>query len=144
MRIDNYNNIKNKTGDKKRDERKNKENEIKKINFMKKKAGYEIIQSTLRDIRNMEELMGVTVAAWRKGDLAALDKHLGEPMRTGSPAIYQTLLVDRNKQWLPKIQALFNQEGTSLILVGSLHLTGEGNLLDLLREQGYKVSYYQP
>lgn len=133
-----------KTDGKPRGELESKEDVLEYMKAMATEDGNEIIQSTLRDIRNMEELMGVTVAAWRKGDLAALDKHLGEPMRTGSPAIYQTLLGDRNKQWLPKIQALFNQEGTSLILVGSLHLTGEGNLLDLLREHGYDVSYYRP
>lgn len=133
-----------KADDKPTGELESKEDVLDYMKIMAAEDGNDIIRSTLRDLQKLEELMDVAVAAWRKGDLATLDKHMGEPMRAEAPALYQALLIDRNKQWLPKIKELFNHEGTALVLVGSLHLAGEKNILELLKEDGYSVNYYQP
>lgn len=39
---------------------------------------------------------------------------------------------------------MFDQDGTELVLVGSLHLAGKESLLDMLQRKGYKVKPYQP
>lgn len=103
-----------------------------------------VMQATLEELKDFDKLMGETVEAWREGDLEALDRDLGEPMRRESPELYQKLLVDRNAQWLPKIERMFQQPGTELVLVGSLHLAGKHSLLDMMKQQGYRIQPYRP
>ena len=40
------------------------------------------------------------------------------------PLMYQRLLVERNKNWMPKIEALFARRGRALVVVGAAHLVG--------------------
>lgn len=102
-----------------------------------------VMQATLEELKNFDQMMVKTVKAWREGDLEALDRDLGEPMRRESPEFYQKLLVDRNAQWLPKVKRMFQQPGTELVLVGSLHLAGKQSLLDMLAREGYRIQPYQ-
>jgi uncharacterized protein YbaP (TraB family) len=48
--------------------------------------------------------------------------------------------VQRNKNWLPQIQQMLATPEVELVLVGALHLAGESNVLQLLREQGYSIT----
>jgi uncharacterized protein YbaP (TraB family) len=56
------------------------------------------------------------------------------------PSLYRPLVSDRNQHWLPQVEELLNGPGNALIVVGALHLVGEGGLLELLRKKGYKVT----
>ena len=104
--------------------------------------GDKIIKATLRDLRRFDEMMETTVAAWKKGDLDTLYRDLGKPMKAEAPEMYQTLMVQRNRDWMPVIQSLFDDEYVELVLVGSLHLAGEQSLLKLLTQKGYTVEPY--
>ncbi len=53
--------------------------------------------------------------------------------------MYQRLLVERNKNWMPKIEALFTRRGRALVVVGAAHLVGPDGLLAMLRSKGYIV-----
>jgi uncharacterized protein YbaP (TraB family) len=53
--------------------------------------------------------------------------------------LYQRLLVDRNKTWLPKIEALFARTGRAFVVVGAAHLVGPDGLLALLKAKGYAI-----
>ena len=44
--------------------------------------------------------------AWKAGDVATVEQIVQAELKA-EPVIYQRLLVDRNKNWLPKIEALF-------------------------------------
>ena len=46
--------------------------------------------------------------------------------------MYQRLLVDRNRNWLPKIEALFARKGRAFVVVGAAHLVGPDGLLAML------------
>ena len=48
------------------------------------------------------------------------------------------LLDDRNKKWIPKLKPLL-VEGDVFIAVGALHLPGETGVLQLLKNEGFKV-----
>ena len=115
------------------------------LQYMKGMTGLDpnaVMQATLEELKDFDQMMEQTVKAWREGDLEALDRDLGEPMRRESPEFYQKLLVDRNAQWLPKIERMFQQPGTELVLVGSLHLAGKRSLLDMMKQEGYQVRPY--
>ena len=49
------------------------------------------------------------------------------------------LLVDRNRNWLPKIDALFTRPGRAFVVVGAAHIVGPDGLLAMLRTRGYAV-----
>ena len=49
------------------------------------------------------------------------------------------MLGARNRQWLPKIEALLDGDRDYLVLVGTLHYVGRDGLLELLRKDGHKA-----
>ena len=55
------------------------------------------------------------------------------------PVMYQRLLVERNKNWMPKIEELFARRGRALVVVGAAHLVGPDGLIAMLRAKGYTV-----
>ena len=38
--------------------------------------------------------------------------------------MYQRLLVERNRNWLPKLESLFTRQGRTFVVVGAAHLVG--------------------
>ncbi|MDQ2076836.1 TraB/GumN family protein [Marinimicrobium sp. ABcell2] len=101
-----------------------------------------LIESTLRDLNNFDDMMTALVRAWRRGDMDTIYKEMGKPMREESPELYELLLIKRNQQWLPQLEAMFSQPGTELVLVGAMHLAGPHSVLKMLEDEGYKVTRY--
>jgi uncharacterized protein len=88
----------------------------------------------------MDEL----VDAWRHGDIAFMQDNMLDEMKK-YPELYRTIVVDRNRNWLGKIQELLDDEDDYLIVVGALHLIGEDGLPALLAQQGVEVrQLHQP
>ena len=61
-------------------------------------------------------------------------------MQKNDPNSYKQLITDRNNDWLPKVEAMFNNDKNEFVLVGVAHLAGQDSLLTLLENKGYKVS----
>jgi uncharacterized protein len=97
-----------------------------------------MLAQTLKDLDT--EMAGVrTLAnAWRNGDRPAVER-LMLPDLKEDPRMYQRLLVDRNRTWLPKVEALFSRRGHAFVVVGAAHLVGPDGLLSILRGKGYSV-----
>jgi uncharacterized protein YbaP (TraB family) len=89
----------------------------------------------------MDELHGL----WRRGDAAGLHARMGKDLRDRYPLLYKRINVDRNRAWLPKVQAMLDAEAEddALVVVGSLHLLGDDGLVEMLRKQGYAVERVQ-
>lgn len=102
-----------------------------------------IITSTLSDMDNIAKDLDEMINAWKVGNLDLLEKEMGEKMRKETPSAYQSLVVERNKKWLPQIEQMFKTPEYELVLVGSLHLSGKDGLLAQLKKAGYKVKPYQ-
>lgn len=51
----------------------------------------------------------------------------------------ESLLFARNRNWVPKIEQLLQRNQDSLVVVGAGHLVGEQNLIQLLKQKGYRV-----
>lgn len=78
--------------------------------------------------------------AWRRGDDVLLWKDMAQQMRRSYPQLYQRINVDRNNAWLPQLeQRLKDGEGTTLAVVGALHLLGNDGVVEKLRARGYAV-----
>ena len=76
------------------------------------------------------------LAAWRRGDAAQLAALLATEYRS-FPALYDALVIDRNRHWLPQIERLLRADENCLVVVGALHLVGRGGLLEALRKDGF-------
>ena len=90
------------------------------------------------DAEHLGEDLSKLIDAWRTGDLRALEKEFAKE-RAKSPALYDALLVTRNHQWMPKIEALLNGDQDYLVVVGTLHYVGKDGLLSLLEKRGFKA-----
>jgi hypothetical protein len=58
---------------------------------------------------------------------------------TESPEEHKTILDDRNRNWIPKIEKMLTEKRVFLITVGAGHLAGPNGVPNLLRQAGYKV-----
>ena len=76
--------------------------------------------------------------AWKTGDAATVERIVLEDMKK-EPAIYERLLVARNRNWLPQLEALFNRSGRAFVVVGAAHLIGPDGLIAMLRTRGYQL-----
>jgi len=95
----------------------------------------DMIVSEVRDAASETQTV---VAAWRSGDAAKLAALLSEEYRS-FPALYRLLVTERNKRWVPQIEKLLHGNQDCFVVVGALHLVGDGGLLELMRHDGYKA-----
>ena len=98
------------------------------------------LRSTLEDFDNAVVQLDEMVGAWASGDVTALDRVVVEDMKTGSPAVYEALLVRRNTDWADQIQTLLAGSGTTFIAVGAAHLAGDDSVQELLETRGVEVA----
>ena len=102
------------------------------------------ILQTLADVKELEQELDKLSQAWRSGNVQALYQTGIATMIEDYPQVYQTLMVERNRNWLPRIETLIQQPEKKLILVGALHLVGPDGLLEQLKSKGYQVNQYKP
>lgn len=101
-----------------------------------------LILQTLEDLKNLPNDLDIMNHAWRVGDTQQLFERGIKPMMENYPEVYRSLLVERNYNWLPKIERLMQHPEDKFILVGALHLIGEDGLLHQLEKRGYTVQQY--
>jgi uncharacterized protein len=97
-----------------------------------------LLASTLRELETEKAAVTTLANAWKAGDAPTVEKIVLLELRK-EPGMYQRLLVDRNKDWMPKIEALFSRKSRSFVVVGAAHLVGPDGLLALLRAKGYAI-----
>ncbi|ALO44834.1 TraB/GumN family protein [Pseudohongiella spirulinae] len=99
----------------------------------------EYILYSLQDFENLEQSIEEMVRAWRSADLQALEDQFVSTMLEFSDELYESMLVKRNNAWLPRIEAMFDQDGTEYVLAGVAHMVGDDGLLAMLQQRGYSV-----
>jgi uncharacterized protein YbaP (TraB family) len=98
-------------------------------------AQLRFLDMVLDDLNDTGDETRAVLAAWRSGDAARLATLLADEYRS-FPVLYDALVMDRNRHWLPQIERLLQGEQNCLVVVGALHLVGKGGLLELLRRDG--------
>jgi uncharacterized protein YbaP (TraB family) len=98
----------------------------------------QLLAETLKDIETEQANLNKMIAAWRIGDAAAVEKIVLTDIQKESD-LYQRLLVNRNKNWMPRIEELFARKGHALVVVGAAHLVGPDGLLAMLKAKGYTI-----
>jgi uncharacterized protein YbaP (TraB family) len=77
--------------------------------------------------------------AWASGDLSPIISETAK-LRAASPTVHDRLVVERNRRWVNRLQALLERPGKVLVVVGAGHLVGKAGLPSLLRARGIEVA----
>jgi len=98
-------------------------------------AQAEYLLSSLEQARELPQQVDDMVHAWQRGDTAWFDTELRAEIGR-DPALYQSVLGARNRKWIPKIEALLNDDRNTLVIVGTGHLVGRDSVIELLKKDG--------
>ena len=78
-------------------------------------------------------------SAWKRGDGSSFAAVLGS-LEAQSPATYQRLFVDRNRDWAKVIAERMERPGTVFVAVGTGHLIGRDSLQHKLARHGFTAT----
>jgi uncharacterized protein YbaP (TraB family) len=95
----------------------------------------EYLVSSLEQAHDLPKEVDSMVQAWQRGDTHWFATHLESDLKQDS-GLYQAILGARNRKWVPKIEALLNDDKNYLVIVGAGHLAGSGSVIDLLKKDG--------
>lgn len=96
----------------------------------------QFLRSTLRDLDTSDSDPAAVIRAWQRGDVQELER-LFRQESAESPELMRQLTTERNRKWLPRIQALLDDDHDDLVVVGAMHLIGNDGLVALLRRRGF-------
>jgi uncharacterized protein YbaP (TraB family) len=114
------------------------ESQIDRLDAMSNDLQEQLLRSSLSEAETTRNSLKSIVSAWRRGDGASLEKTLLSDF-TQYPAAYRSLIVERNQNWIPQIDACLARPQPCLVVVGAAHLVGPDGLLTLLQRKGYKI-----
>ncbi|MGB0258602.1 MAG: TraB/GumN family protein, partial [Coraliomargarita sp.] len=87
--------------------------------------GYEseLVLYSLKDLNKLEQFFDELLIAWKAGKMEPLEKLFVDDMKD-YPELYKDMLVDRNANWIPQIEAYLKTPETEFVLVGVGHAAG--------------------
>jgi uncharacterized protein YbaP (TraB family) len=91
--------------------------------------------ASLEQAHELPKQVDDMVRAWQRGDTAWFERQLQSEFGN-DPVLYQSFLIARNRKWIPKIEALLDQDKNYLVIVGTGHLVGHDSVIDLLKKDG--------
>lgn len=97
-----------------------------------------MLEDTLQELEELPRILGDMTAAWVSGDEDAINALIVSGMLE-IPELYDALIVRRNLNWIPLLEAHLKKPGVTFLAVGVGHLVGADSVIALLRDQGYKV-----
>lgn len=78
------------------------------------------------------------VSEWRAGHVDAIARDMRNDYKD-LPSFYQRLIVNRNRNWIPKIERYMQKRDPSFIVAGAGHMGGPDGVLALLKARGCKI-----
>jgi uncharacterized protein YbaP (TraB family) len=100
---------------------------------METQANYLI--TSLEQAHDLTKEVNEMVRAWQSGDMGWFETELKSDLGR-DPAVYQSLLVSRNRKWIARIERLLDDDENHLVIVGTAHLVGRDSVIDLLKKDG--------
>jgi uncharacterized protein YbaP (TraB family) len=94
-----------------------------------------LIRQTLSELETERNNLKTMADAWAGGDAAVLESLLLKEFKD-TPRIYDRLLVERNKNWMPTLEACLDAPRPCFVVVGAAHLVGPDGLLSMLKQKG--------
>jgi len=97
-----------------------------------------MLAETIKELETEIASVTTLAGAWRTGDAPQVERIVLKDLKS-DPQTYQRLLVERNRNWMPQIEALFARPGRTFVVVGAAHLVGPDGLLQMLKTKGYTI-----
>jgi hypothetical protein len=97
------------------------------------------MMSSLEQARDLPKEVNDMVQAWRRGDTAWFQTEIKSDLGK-DPALYQSIVVARNRKWISKIEAMLDDDKNYLIIVGTAHLVGPDSVIELLKKDGIRAA----
>lgn len=98
-------------------------------------AQADYLLSSLEQAHELPKEVDSMVQAWQRGDTAWFASQIKSELGK-DPKLYQTVLIARNRKWVPKIEAMLNDSKNYLVIVGTGHLVGQNSVIELLKKDG--------
>lgn len=98
----------------------------------------DFVAGELDDLERSRETIDGLVAAWRRGDVQAIEASSAGTLKA-YPGVYRRIVVDRNRKWMSTLTRLLDEPNDYLVVVGVLHLVGRDGVVELLQRSGYSV-----
>lgn len=98
-----------------------------------------LLAETLKEMDTTKVNVQKLAQAWKAGDAPAIEAVVLRDLKA-EPEMYNRLLVQRNRNWLPKIEALFTRPTPAFVVVGAAHLVGGDGLVQMLKSRGYSIT----
>ena len=99
------------------------------------------LSQTLMDLEFAAKMANKMVTYWKQGDAENLYTLLFKSFKA-YPQIEDRLLLQRNKDWVLKIEKMKKEKKDIMIIVGVGHLIGPGSVVELLKKKGHKVKHW--
>ncbi len=113
--------------------------QIDRFDQLSPKLQEEMLVSGMKDLDTQVGNVKEMARQWAAGDVKALEKELLVSFED-SRELYDRLLVDRNRNWVPHVEACLQQNAGCFIVVGAAHLVGPDGLPAMLEKKGYKLT----
>lgn len=109
------------------------------VTMVDKSMDVKLLDDTLGDLPLAEKMLLDLASAYRAGDLEKLNSLTFDPTEMKKhPAMFETLLFERNRRWMPKLEPLLDKGGV-FVAVGAAHLIGDKGVPALLGAKGHAV-----
>ncbi len=112
--------------------------QINRFDLMSLKNQNDFLEETLQEWDVLESDLDRIVQAWSRGEPDTLATILFEGMKA-YPEVYFSLITERNRNWLPRIEKFLLADKTHLVVVGAGHMVGPEGLIPALQSKGYFV-----
>jgi len=106
---------------------------------LSKKEGEALVNDFLNRLDTIEDVLAKSITAWKAGDMKLVADLLNEDF-ADFPEIYKRFCVDRNRRWLPQIEALVRGNKDAIVIVGTGHLAGKESIIEMLEQKGFKIT----
>ena len=114
------------------------EYQISRFDGMTKSQQDHFLAESLKDLDTETATVNKVADAWKAGDAPTVERLVLQDLKD-DPEMYQRMLVDRNRNWLPKLIALFARPRPAFVVVGAAHLVGPDGLIAMLKAKGIRV-----
>ncbi len=97
-----------------------------------------MLKALIADLDTQLSNVKTLADAWVAGESQTLERLLLAAFLE-SPAMYERLLVERNRNWVAPIEQCVQQKQACFVVVGAAHLVGPHSVVALLQKKGYSV-----
>jgi uncharacterized protein YbaP (TraB family) len=97
-----------------------------------------LLSQTFKDLDILENKMDIILKAWSTGDIKVLESTMLKSFKE-YPVLFEKLIIERNKNWMKKIESFLKNKKNYMVVVGAAHLAGEQGIVELLKKKGYPV-----